>query len=237
MNLLRTLFSVSEDYKQETQRFQKIDLLFSLAAYLFTCFIFYAMGRYFYVLGNRLSKPIFYTVELLQVLICLLIIFVFCKIRKQAFLQSASLGQLKRAFASGMFIAAVCFIVIGFMGNWTFNYDLKTACIRLLYYLVYISFFEEFLFRGYIGKRFYGVISNKLLAVFLVAVLFSLIHIPFQMAYHGTDFITYISNSWGNLLFCFVMHFLFQLMYARFNSIVMPCIVHCFWDFLQDLFL
>lgn len=236
MRIFHKLFAANENYIEETKQFQKVDLLFSLAAYGFLWLTYYTMGKYFHMLGSRLTKPVFYSVELLQVLTAFLLIFVFCKIRKQSFWQAASLGDIKRSFAGGVAVSVICFLVMAFLSGWHFAYGFRAAGIRFFYYLIYISLHEEFVFRGYIGKRFYGVIPDKFIAVFCVALLFALIHIPFQMAYSGMGLFTYLSMAWGNLLFCFGIHFVFQMMYARFNSIAMPCIVHCFWDFVQDLF-
>ncbi|MCI8778531.1 MAG: CPBP family intramembrane metalloprotease [Bacilli bacterium] len=60
-----------------------------------------------------------------------------------------------------------------------------------LYYLFYISLLEETLFRGFIQSYLFGLKCNKYIIFIIGTLLFSL---------------TYIIESFPQLIFCFVFH-------------------------------
>ena len=116
------------------------------------------------------------------------------------------------------------------------HYGFFKAVERFFYYLVIIAFPEEFVFRGYMGKRFYGAIPNRFAAVAAVAVLCSVQHVPFQAAVRGMTMAQYCAVNWRMLIPLAVFHVIFHCMTVEYNNIAMPVVVHCAWDFVLDLF-
>jgi membrane protease YdiL (CAAX protease family) len=92
---------------------------------------------------------------------------------------------------------------------------------------------EELAFRGYIGTRLYGCFKNKLFAISITGLLFTFMHLPFQMLMADTTMLGYIASNWANLIFIFLLHFVFQALYAKHNSIIAPTLFHFIWDYVQ----
>lgn len=239
-----------ESYERETRQYGKTDLVSAVIVSLLLMISYYAMGKYFYILGESLTNAVFYLIEILQVLFVFVLIFFLCRIRHQSFLENCGFkNNWKSSLLWGLFFSVIIFLVFGQMAGFQANNSFPAAVERLGYYLFVIAFPEEFAWRGYIGKRFYGAIAaseksafgrvllfRKAAAVFLVGILFSLVHVPFQAAIRGSGMLDYLAANWGNLLVILLMHIFFQWLYAKYNNITMPWLIHCFWDFSQNLF-
>ena len=88
-----------------------------------------------------------------------------------------------------LIIVVVTFIVIWVFSDLAFNSLLK----QMLYYLFYIAAIEEILFRGLIQNYLFGFRLNKYVIFIIGALLFSFMHIPFQMFVHN-------NVSWNYLI-------------------------------------
>lgn len=127
-----------------------------------------------------------------------------------------------------LFIVLVTFIVILRFSGLPFT-DL---CGQMLYYLFYIAAIEEILFRGLIQNYLFGLKLNKY-AVFLIgALLFSFMHIPFQMFAHNDVSLHYLIKAIPNLIETFIAHFIFCLIAHKRKDITVSIAVHYAYDFL-----
>lgn len=112
----------------------------------------------------------------------------------------------------------------------------ENALLELLYFLFLIALVEEIIFRGYLQTRIHGLLRSKTAAVLVVALLFSLMHIPFQMAKAHMSLGEFVANDWVHLLVTGVLHVFFVLVYSRTKNIVAPSLAHGLQDFLQTAF-
>jgi membrane protease YdiL (CAAX protease family) len=235
---LKEKLAISRDYIEEAKVFQSIDILLALIVFVVLFVSYFFLGRFFYNLGDDLTNVLLNGFQFGHIILILALIVIICLLRKQTL---SSIGitnkNIKRSSLIGLIISVVIFLFFGIMSNWQSNYNLPKSLLTLLYFFFIIALPEELIFRGFIGKRLYGVIKNKLVAIIITGILFTLIHLPFQIAYNGLTISEYFSSSAVNLIFVFLLHFVFHYMYAKYNNIAMPTIVHTIWDFAQKIFL
>lgn len=124
--------------------------------------------------------------------------------RNEAIRKSGFVFYSKEGFSSscemGIAGAGVLLVFAYIMSRGRINYEFGEAAVRFLYFLVVIAIPEEFIFRGYIGKRFYGAIPNRFAAVAATAVLFAFEHIPFHAAVRGMSLTEYFAMNWKTLI-------------------------------------
>jgi len=104
---------------------------------------------------------------------------------------------------------------------------------QFLYYLVGIALIEEVIFRGYIQTRLYGIFRNNVSAVLTGALMFSLMHVPNQLA-KGNVELNLALLIW--LATCFIWHIVFNLIYVKYNSIFGPILLHTLMDWSNEIF-
>lgn len=173
------------------------------------------------------------------------IVFLFCKIRKQ---KIKTIGfnkdNIKKQLTNAFIISSIIIVIRGIMPiisgnpfnpallNVSFGKMVITLLSRGIYYLVFVAFFEEVIFRGYIGSRLYGYFKNKFFSIIVTGVMFSIIHIPMAMINVGMNLTEYIVNYSFRLVFLVLYHVFFQILYSKYNSLISPVIVHFTIDFL-----
>jgi membrane protease YdiL (CAAX protease family) len=239
MGTLKKVFSFVNEYKLETKQFKKIDLVLSILLYTSVLIIYYFMGQIFVSEKISLTEEFLFIVTGIVSLIIIGIVFAFCLLRRQ---KLSSIGfctkKLKQSLISGLVVAVIVIIIFSIVNIITeesIRKDIPFIIQRFFYYLIFIAFVEELVFRGYIGTRLYGCLKNKFLAVTITGVLFVFMHSPFQMVMSNMTILEYLSNSWANLIFIFFLHFFMQLLYAKYNSLIAPTIFHFVWDYVQWL--
>lgn len=236
-NILR-FFSVSEEYKAETRQFNRMDAALCLLLYLVILVSYYTMGLVFTADSVTLTDGLIGVgTGILSLMLCA-VVFLFCRLRGQR-LSSVGFGGAKAvpSLITGLILAAfaaVLFGVLGALRGASVRGGLG-AVLRLFYYLFEIAFVEELLFRGYIGPRLYGFFKHKFIGIAVTGLLFSLMHIPFQMLMANLSLVEYVSATWVNLIVIFFMHLVFQFLYAKFNSLLAPTLFHAAWDYVQWL--
>ena len=235
---MKEKLAISRDYIEEAKAFKPQDTLLALILYVVLFVSYFFLGKFFHNQGNDLSKWFLYGYQFGHVILILILIILICRIRKQTL---SSIGitykGLMTSSSIGLIISAIIILFFGILSNWQTRYNLPNALLQIAYYFIIISIPEELVFRGFIGKRFYGVLKNKIISMIIVALLFTLLHFPFQMAYNDLTLTEYFNQTSFNLIFVFLLHFVFHYMYAKHNNIAMPVIVHAIWDFAQNLFI
>jgi len=114
----------------------------------------------------------------------------------------------------------------------------------LLFFAIPVAVGEEILFRGYIQTRAYGVIKNTYLAIFIVGLMFAILHMPsliFWSALYAdipltpfSSYLTAVANYFSvhfasflaMFAFYIIMHITFYWSYMKFNNIATPIIIH-----------
>lgn len=137
-------------------------------------------------------------------------------------------------FRKGVFDVSALIFIIGlplcnilfqfFIFDKTFNVVLGYG---FLLTVVIAPITEEVFFRGFLQEKLCGVLSNRYLSIFLVAVLFGLIHLP-RLAF-GTYSVEGIFSS-------IVLGCLFGYVYSEGKSIVYPIVFHLLWNLSVSLF-
>lgn len=125
-------------------------------------------------------------------------------------------------------IVVITFIVIWVFSELTFDKLLK----QMLYYLFYIAAIEEILFRGLIQNYLFGFKLNKYVIFIIGALLFSFMHIPFQMFVHNNVSLHYLVEALPNLIETFIFHFIFCFIAYKRKDITISIAIHYAYDFL-----
>lgn len=233
MNKLITL-GANDEYIQQSKAYGKKDALLSLILYISLMLMYWIMGNLFVSQRLALSETYIFCATGILALACMGLVVLFCFLQKQklstiGFSKSKSIKSLIMGFALSTIVIIVNITAI--VSGSTPKTNITLIIIKVIYFLIFIALMEEVVFRGYIGARLFGYFNNKLLAITVVGIMFSLMHIPFQMAVVQMSLQEYISAQWGNLIFTFLFHLVFQWLYAKYNSIIAPTILHFVWDF------
>ena len=127
-----------------------------------------------------------------------------------------------------LMIVVITFIVIWVFSEFTFDKLLK----QMLYYLFYIAAIEEILFRGLIQNYLFGFKLNKYVIFIIGALLFSFMHIPFQMFVHNNVSLHYLVEALPNLIETFIAHFIYCFIAYKRKDITISIALHYAYDFL-----
>ncbi|WP_426351131.1 CPBP family intramembrane glutamic endopeptidase [Alloiococcus sp. CFN-8] len=232
MGKIRSFFSVDNHYKEEVRNYTRIDGIIAIVYYVFLMVAYFSMGQIL------LKKQIYLgvVVNLLLVLVCILIVL----LRKQ---KLSSLGitkeKLKNSIILGSFLGGLFLVFNGIIPVLFSKRELISADMvlyNIFYYFVIIGFVEELIFRGFIQTRLYGIIKNDFLAIIIAGVMFSLMHIPFQMSLVNMRLFQYFSENILQLIILVGWHVFFNFLYKKYNSIFTGTIVHGFMNFSSNLF-
>lgn len=138
--------------------------------------------------------------------------------------------KLKINFVISFIIIITVFIISVVVG--------KNSILKLikysLYYLFYISLIEEILFRGFIQNYLFGLKCNKYLVFLIGALMFSIMHLPFQMYKNNNVSLTYIIEALPQLVFCFTFHLIMCFITCKRKDITIPTALHYAIDYLQS---
>lgn len=127
-----------------------------------------------------------------------------------------------------LIIVVITFVVILIFSNLAFHQLLG----QMFYYLFYIAAIEEILFRGLIQNYLFGFKLNKYVIFIIGALLFSFMHVPFQMFVHNRVSLYYLAEALPNLIETFTAHFIFCLIAWKRKDITIAIAVHYAYDFL-----
>jgi len=212
--------------------YNKFDGIFAIIYYAFLLVAYYVSGviyaRSNIYLGNQLSL-------VLVILVIFLLIIRKQKIETIGF----SRNNIKKSLILGIVSACIVFS-INFVPNFLKGNELlpfSQLLSSFIFYLLVIALSEEIIFRGYIQTRIYGIIKRRSFAILLTAFMFMIMHIPFQMGIAQMDLTTFVANNFITLMFQFSWHFVFNFMYAKYNSLLAPTIFHTVMNWSNYLFI
>ncbi|MCL1986486.1 MAG: CPBP family intramembrane metalloprotease [Firmicutes bacterium] len=215
-------------YNQETQKYQKRDLIAPIAVYLL--FVAWAV----------LSIPLSETADVNQrqliglagAAVLTAIVFGVVLLKKQG-LRSLGLhgGQLAKAAILGLIFAIIPIIVnvavpaILLAANIYENMQIRqfSQVSWLLFYFFIMAAYEDIFFVGFLQTRLYGVFKTDRLAISVGAALFALVHVPVAliggMSLVSPDLLMYLAGV-------FFMHQAFVLLFRRYFSLVAVILLH-----------
>ena len=127
-----------------------------------------------------------------------------------------------------LIIIAATFVVIWAFSDLAFDKLVK----QMLYYLFYIAAIEEIMFRGLIQNYLFGFKLNKYVVFVIGALLFSFMHIPFQMFAHNNVSLHYLVEALPNLIETFTAHFVYCFITYKRKDITIPIALHYAYNFL-----
>jgi uncharacterized protein len=228
---IKQFFAVDSNYNESTSEYTKTDGIIAVIYYLNLMFSYYFMGRVYVEQGIYLG------------IICNIVLVVICiglvLVRRQK-INSLGLSykKLKQSLllglVLGLFFILFNNIIPGIAGDYHFA-QISKILYNIFYYFVIIAFMEELAFRGYLQTRMYGLIKRDGLATIVVAFMFSIMHIPFQMAVNNKNVLEFISGNITLLIFTFIYHVVFNMIHRKYNNIAGNTLFHGFMNWGNNL--
>lgn len=169
----------------------------------------------------------------------IVITILFIKLNKQR-LETIGLykGKWKSSIIIGIILATFLFYsnCLSNLINESKLISIQDMLILLIYYLL-VSVCEEIVFRGYIGTRIYGLIKKKWLAIFVVGILFIIMHFPYRMIAYGMTLSDLIIKNFNWIIDLFITHIIFNFIYLKTNSLYGSIIPHWMSNFAYNIIL
>lgn len=136
--------------------------------------------------------------------------------------------KLKANLLISFAIVIVAFTVILIVSGQPF----EKLLVEMFYYLFYIAAIEEILFRGFIQNYLFGFKWNRYLIFIVGGLLFSFMHLPFQMFVHDNVSFAYVIEAIPNLIETFIFHLIFCWVTNKRKDIFIAIAIHYAYDFL-----
>lgn len=169
----------------------------------------------------------------------IVITILFIKLNKQTLNTiGISKGKWKNSIIIGIILASFLFYsnCLSNLINGSKLISIKDILILSVYYLL-VAVCEEFVFRGYIGTRIYGLIKKKWLAVFVVGILFIIMHFPYRMIAYGMTISELTIDNFSWIIDLFITHIIFNFIYLKTNSLYGAIIPHWMSNFAYNIIL
>jgi membrane protease YdiL (CAAX protease family) len=226
------IFKSDENYNEEVKQYNVVDGFLAFGLFILLYVSYYFLGYLYQVKKIYLGELLNIALEIITI--------VTVKLRGQ---KISSVGitkyKLKKTVIvgciTGLLLLLTGSLIPGIIQGREWNSPL-TILYKIFYFFIIIGFVEELVFRGFIQTRLHGLIQNEIAVTVVTGILFSLMHIPFQMALYNMKTFQYISNNTGTLLLLFFWHIVFAFLYKKFNSIVTGTLFHGFMDMCNGLF-
>lgn len=226
----KSFFTIDNNYNTNINMYNKKDGI--MAVFLFLIYI--GLFSLLALLSNTVefvSSNMTTSLNIMNVLIITItILFVFINKQKISTIGVVG-GNWKKSIFIGLFLAFV-FFLLNFLMPFLF-YGGKLVSfqdfISLLIYYFLVAFSEEIVFRGYIQTRIHGIIKNRMLALLLGALMFTIMHFPFGMVQNNMTFVELGEYIASNYLWCinlFIMHIVWSFVYRISNSLKGSIISH-----------
>lgn len=143
------------------------------------------------------------------------------------------LGFTKEKLKTNLIISATIIIITFAISVIIGKYPILKLLEYSSYYLFYVAFREEIVYRGIIQNYLFGLSFNKYVIFLIGAVLFSLGHIPFQMYVHNNVSFSYIIDVLPQLALLCVIHLILSFVTYKRKDITIPIALHFALNYLQ----
>lgn len=210
---------------------RKYDVYCSLILYLLLLVSSYFLGK-ITIKYQKSAVPSSTTLAILNgahSLAFIGLVFLFCFLRKQKW---DTIG-FSKTFALRSFLAGIA-LCLPLVIIWPYRIThilQNLSILRIAYYLIAIAFFEELVFRAYIGSRLCAAIKSPVAAFLITGLMFSASHIPYQAVIRRVPVAAYVASNLNRLILYLLISLVFQWLYRKYDSIVGPTILHFFWNF------
>lgn len=102
-------------------------------------------------------------------------------------------------------------------------------------FLFLIGFFEEFIFRGYLAKKFF--MYNKVVSTLLIGIMFVFAHVPLRfltsILISHIDISTFFQIYSISFVYDFIFHIIMQVFYNKYHNSIGPVLVHFTINFIS----
>ncbi len=246
METFKQLFNTDSN-KDDGDKITLIDGYLAIGCFIFYMILMFLFGllmhktdiysNFNYFKNKNLYKFIFYIpITLISILPIIPILY----LRKHS-LASIGIkkGNILKSILVGVLFAiplALPTIITGINNGRRID-NIENLTWNFLYFLICIGFVEELIFRGFIQTRLRGLIKNKWLSIVIVGVMFSSMHIPFQMLSSNISIFQFIQQNTIFLLRIVLYHFYFTYIYSRYNNIIAPTLTHTIMNFVSYIFI
>ncbi|KLU59067.1 CAAX amino terminal protease self- immunity [Peptococcaceae bacterium CEB3] len=232
MNRLIKLFRTDRSYREEVSKYGISDGLLALGVFAALMVLYYFAGVYQATKKIYLGVP----VNLLFIALCVFLAVIRKDgIRSLGFKRKQAAKSVLTGLALGILIVLVDAVVSLAHGSRLAPFG--TIVWRFFYYLMIIALMEEVVFRGYIQSRLFGLVRNNVAATILAAIMFVLMHIPYQMGAAGVNWLTFCQNNGIWFVFLFMWHMVFTYLFRKYNSVFAPTLMHALMDWGNILFI
>lgn len=240
---------ITENTNEYVLNFDFKDGIISIAYYFYLIIINYLFGllyfkttvysdlmQFFNIHNDAFYRLIFF------IPICvaqIMPIFVWIKIRNQSL---KSLGIRKDKILKSIVLGilfAIPFITLPIIRAVNLNMHIINSNQLLwsfLYYFLAIGFVEELIFRAFIQTRIQGLIKTKWISILVVAIMFSSMHIPFQMLKSTIPIYKFVPMYSISLIYQSFMHLYLLYLYKKDNNIISVSITHLLLNFIPSIF-
>lgn len=172
-------------------------------------------------------------------LFLILITLLFVKINKQS-LDTIGIfkGKWQKSINIGVFLALFVFYnnCVSYLFNGSQLIKWSEIFLLLIYYL-FVAVCEELVFRGYIGTRIYGLIKRRGVAIFVVGILFIIMHFPYRMIAYGVTLSDLTIKNFNWILDLFITHLILNFIYLKTNSLYGAILPHWMSNFAYHIIL
>ena len=224
----KVVYQGDNGYKELTNNYTTKDGILAILVFPAYIVFFYLGIRIHIHLGENI-------VSIIGNAAGVLLVFVILYLRRQ---KLCTVGISKNSWLKssiiGFLLGVTYFIlrVVGIIPASLQVMDGHNLAFVIFFYFVVISFSEEFVFRGYMQTRIYGIIKSDFWAVVCVGFLFALLHIIADimlLRYFGDyGFVLRYTPVVWNLVQITIIHALINYFYRRYNSLAGPVILHGF---------
>ena len=219
--------------------FENIEKKDSIIAVLFFLILFITTFALFYIVK---VSPLFSLIKeetnmrynllygLIMDLPGLLGVLLILKYRKQ---HISTIGIRKKGTKSSILIGSILLLSVSvyFIKN---NGSIEQLIYKTLFYIIFVGFYEELIFRGFLWPRLV-VGLGKVLGTIISGIFFGAMHIPMDIVYNNKTF--YDTVVLGNTSSIdigggVIVALIFIYIYTRNNNILLPSFVHGILDML-----
>ncbi|WP_160691700.1 CPBP family intramembrane glutamic endopeptidase [Clostridium sp. C2-6-12] len=232
MNIVKKTIFPDDIFEDLEKKDLIIAVLFFLILFTTTFVLLYIVkvSPLFSLMKEETNKRCHLLYGLIMDLPGLLGVLLILKYRKQ---HISTIGIRKKGIKSSIFIGILLLLIvsINFIKN---NGAIDQLVYKTLFYIVFVGFYEEIIFRGFLWPRFV-VGLGKWWGTIVSGILFGAMHIPIDIVFNNKTFYDTVvlgNTSSINLGGGVIVALMFIYIYTRNNNIILPSFVHGILDML-----
>lgn len=146
-----------------------------------------------------------------------------------------NLGLTKTNLSKNLWIAFAIVVISFMIGMSISDYSMIGLVQYAIYYLFYIGFVEELVYRGFVQNYLFGLPYERKTIFAIGGIFFSFMHIPFQMYVHNMEFLPYLLSQIQSLVVIFLLHLIMCYITYKRDDIIIPVALHFSIDFLAHI--